>query len=375
MSEFVCDKCNYITFKKSLYIKHTTSLKHAKNCILINVQSKKKEDGNAVINNIYITQPAVSNAKEPCNRQKPFVCECGKEYAYRQNLYRHHATCFVYIQAVQDDMDEENQPEPLPKKEEANKPQITPELILQLIAENQELKQMLANQYNEYMEKIEKQNEKLEKKLEKNNELLERHREEYMANQSQIVEYCKQPKRSFNLNMFLNVQCKDAINLSDFARELEIKMAETEQLGKVGYVNGITQIVMNRMADLGVNKRPIHCTDVKRETLYVKDEDKWDKDNENKKIKDLIERVAMKNYKTLSILLKSPTYMLDDDFDKKMHLTYQVNGGCSSNEERERNNEKILRMLSKELLLDKLETDIEEKTNGMITANITEEEG
>lgn len=337
MSEYVCEKCNYITFKKSLYMKHTMTQKHAKNCIFISIERH--------------------------------ICECGKEYTYRQNLYRHRTVCAVYMEAIKTDEGSIHE-----EKEKAQKPQITPELILQLIAENQELKQMLATQYNEYMEKIEKQNEKLEKKLEKNNELLERHREEYMANQSQIVEYCKQPKRSFNLNMFLNVQCKDAINLSDFARELEIKMAETEQLGKVGYVNGITQIVMNRMADLGVNKRPIHCTDVKRETLYVKDEDKWDKDTENKKIKDLIERVAMKNYKTLSILLKSPTYMLDDDFDKKMHLTYQVNGGCSSNEERERNNDKILKMLSKELLLDKLETDIEEKTNGMITADITEEE-
>lgn len=344
MSQFICIKCNYITDKKLLYTKHTTTQKHTKNyCVFI---------GGEVIEH--------------------HTCECGKEYTYRQNLYRHQNVCPIHHDYIQTS---KRLPNMHQERREAEKPQITPELILQLIAENQELKQMLASQYNEYMEKIERQNEKLEKKLEKSNELLERHREEYMANQSQIVEYCKQPKRSFNLNMFLNVQCKDAINLSDFARELEIKMAETEQLGKVGYVNGITQIVMNRMADLGVNKRPIHCTDVKRETLYVKDEDKWDKDNENKKIKDLIERVAMKNYKTLSILLKSPTYMLDDDFDKKMHLTYQVNGGCSSNEERERNNEKILRMLSKELFLDKLETDIEEKTNGMITANITEEEG
>lgn len=341
MTQYICTKCNYITHKKILYIKHTATQKHAKNCVFM-------------------------------SGTEQHICECGKEYTYRQNLYRHRMVCAVNIESNRINETRRIVEE---KQKEPDKPQITPELILQLIAENQELKQMMATQYNEYMEKIERQNEKLEKKLEKNTELLERHREEYMANQTQIVEYCKQPKRSFNLNMFLNVQCKDAINLSDFARELEIKMAETEQLGKVGYVNGITQIVMNRMADLGVNKRPIHCTDVKRETLYVKDEDKWDKDNENKKIKDLIERVAIKNYKTLSILLKSPTYMLDDDFDKKMHLTYQVNGGCSSNEDRDRNNEKILRMLSKELFLDKLETDIEEKTNGMVRVDISEEEG
>ncbi len=104
----------------------------------------------------------------------------------------------------------------------------------------------------------------------------------------------------FNLNLFLNDTCKDAMNISDFLGNMNVKIDELEYIGHNGYVNGMTKIIMERLKDMDITKRPIHCTDIKRETMYIKDQDEWSKDtDELTKLRKILTRITMNNYRTV----------------------------------------------------------------------------
>ena len=106
--------------------------------------------------------------------------------------------------------------------------------------------------------------------------------------------------KAFNLNFFLNETCKDAMNIMDFVDSIKIQLSDLEKFGEIGYVDGISKIIMNNLNSLDETKRPVHCTDTKREVMYVKDEDKWEKEADNKpKIRKLIKHVTHKNTKLL----------------------------------------------------------------------------
>jgi ribosomal protein L37AE/L43A len=106
--------------------------------------------------------------------------------------------------------------------------------------------------------------------------------------------------KSFNLQFFLNETCKDAMNIMDFVDSIKIQLSDLEKFGEIGYVDGISKIIMNNLNSLDETKRPVHCTDTKREVMYVKDEDKWEKEADNKpKIRKLIKHVTHKNTKLL----------------------------------------------------------------------------
>jgi hypothetical protein len=103
--------------------------------------------------------------------------------------------------------------------------------------------------------------------------------------------------QKFNLNFFLNTTCKDAINMSEFIQTIEVQMNELENIGHNGYVAGMTDIILSRIKDLDISKRPLHCTDLKRETMYIKDQDEWNKDTTEKSyLRKAIAMVAKKNY-------------------------------------------------------------------------------
>lgn len=281
-----CELCHFTTPRQSHYERHVKTKKHL------------------ITHGIYM---------------ECIQCECGKEFVCRQNLRRHKQTCGA----------QSREPEPTSTSSAET---ITPELILQLVNENKELKQMLIQQHAELLSR-------------------------YTETQTQLMEYCKQPKQNhtFNLNLFLNVHCKDAVNLSDFIRDLEVQLSETEAFGKLGFVEGIARIVMHRMSYLGLHKRPIHCTDMKREVIYVKDEDKWDKDVEHAKTKQLIEKIQFRNLRTLNSLIPPDSFVLDaPDYNKKYAIIRNTAGGMTAHE-CEKNHEKIMHLLTKQLFLEKHE--------------------
>jgi hypothetical protein len=131
--------------------------------------------------------------------------------------------------------------------------------------------------------------------MEQHNKILE------LSNQVSVVNMnTNNTHNQFNLNFFLNETCKNAINITEFIENIDIQMKELENVGKHGYVTGISNIILDRLKDMEVSKRPLHCTDLKRETMYIRNENEWNKDTEEKTtLKQVIGEVAKKNYRKI----------------------------------------------------------------------------
>ena len=191
------------------------------------------------------------------------ICECGNIYSYHSGLIKHKQKCKL------------QKKESIP--EICNNSQITPELIVELIHQNKELQQTLIDQNKTIME--------LAQKAGNNNN----------NNNSN--------NKTFNLQVFLNETCKDAINLTDFVNQIQVSISDLEETGKLGYAEGISKVFIKNLNDIDYSNRPIHCSDSKRETLYIKDDNQWIKDDEQKtNLTKAIKQVASKNIKKISIL-------------------------------------------------------------------------
>ena len=187
--------------------------------------------------------------------------------------------------------------------------------------------------------------------------------------QTQIIELCKDKNitninscnninsnnKTFNLNVFLNEYCKDAMNITDFVDSLKLQLSDLENVGKLGFVEGISNIIVKNLKAMDVNKRPVHCSDSKREVMYIKDEDKWEKENDEKqKLRKAIKKIANKNSKLLpQFKEKYPdcvksTSPYSDKFNK---LIIEAMGGSGDNDmEKE---DKIIRKIAKNVVIDK----------------------
>ena len=161
---------------------------------------------------------------------------------------------------------------------------------------------------------------------------------------------------NFNLQFFLNEQCKDALNIMEFINQLQLNTTDLDMVGRVGYSEGISKLFIRGLKELDVFKRPVHCSDLKRETLYVKDKDSWEKDSDEKnKMKTAIKYIAAKNFKQINEWReKNPE---SDDYDSKKHMDYHQivihSMGGATKEEDENNYNKIIRNVAKESVIDK----------------------
>jgi len=201
-----------------------------------------------------------------------------------------------------------------------------------------------------------KQNQEIKEMLLKQNE--------------QLIEYTNRPviihqninnntTNHFSLNVFLQEKCKGAINMSDFVRDLPIEMNDLEMVGKIGFVEGISRIIMNELRQLDIYKRPIHCTDTKRETIYIKDRDMWTRDTESKEhTKRVIEKVANKNMNKIPEWRKrnpGSEIMNTKEHDLNMSIMIQSLGGLggTTKQRTEKNQDKIIKLLAKEIGVDR----------------------
>jgi hypothetical protein len=150
----------------------------------------------------------------------------------------------------------------------------------------------------------------------------------------------------FNFNLFLNEKCKDAINLTDFIKSLEITMEDIEMCHQKGIVNSISDTLVNALSNMDIYERPIHCTDKKRSTLYIKDNDKWDKDREQVKIKQVIDNISYKQFIKFKEWLKSNP---DDELNLKVlqHITSDIS--------EDKTYKKIINQLSQEIYVNEIE--------------------
>jgi hypothetical protein len=202
--------------------------------------------------------------KEDKKDKKTYHCKCGKKYKYRQGLYTHQLNCNENTNEFNENTNHNEK------------------LILQLIAQNQELMNLLTNKNEETKALVDTIKEIIPKIGNNNN----------TTNNNTT-------NNKFNLNVFLNEDCKDAINFSDFIKNLKVSPEDLENQTQLGYVNGITKLFLDNIKELGVNKRPIHCTDKKRNTLYIKENDEWNKEGSQECIVKGIQDITRKTHATL----------------------------------------------------------------------------
>jgi hypothetical protein len=161
--------------------------------------------------------------------------------------------------------------------------------------------------------------------------------------------------KTFNLQFFLNETCKDAMNIMDFVDSIKLQLSDLEKVGEVGYTQGISNIITTNLKALDVTQRPVHCTDKKRETMYIKDENKWEKeDEENTRLRKAIKRVAHKNIRLLpQFREKYPEYKnsLSKISDKYDRIALEAMGGDGENETDKET--KIIHNISKCVVIDK----------------------
>jgi hypothetical protein len=337
---FYCEKCDFKCSKQSNFNVHLLTRKHQ----MITNDNKK--------------MPKIAE-----KRQTRLSCHCGKTYQYRSGLSRHRTLCQIPEPAKQNSfeisMDSLTNAvvspyanthiivppyNPHPEIE----PSETTKIIMEILRDNKEFKNLLIEQHKVMLELV--QNTQSVSVYNENN-----FSNSTIASNNTNINNNSNNKQ-FNIQFFLNEQCKNAINLSDFVENLQLNFDDLENVADKGYVDGITQIFMNGLKELDIYTRPVHCTDVKRETVHVRENNIWIKDTPDQaKIKAAIRRIAFRNVQQISKWNKEhPDYKVLDsnDFNRSFQIMKQslgntIPGGV------EKNNDKVAKNLLKAVYLDK----------------------
>ena len=294
--KYFCEKCDYQTDNKKDFTKHLSTAKHK---MIVN-DSKNPQ-------------------KIPKSQNNQFVCVCGKIYKYDSGYYRHKKVCNVNHIPIFEDIQHDN----------AVVTKSSPERVdtmFELIKQNQEFKELIVEQNKQIMELAQKPT---------------------TINNNQ----------KFNLNVFLNEQCKNAINMSEFLENMELDLEDLTETSRLGYVGGISRILINKLQELDIYKRPLHCTDMKRETLYIRENDEWSKENHSKhKMTELVNKVANKNCKNIRQWTdEHPEYQVFDSPENMeyVRLTQAVLGGLGD-QECKQFKDKIIKSVIKEVMVNKI---------------------
>ena len=304
---FECNLCDYKSSNKYDYEKHIKTIKHK--------------------NNILATKtPILATNLSQKSPDHNFLCyNCNKHYKDKTGLWRHSKKCkFVKNNEIEDNEIEYNEIE---ETNLEDKKQIRTnnkdELIAYLMNETKELKNLILD---------------IAKK------------DTYTINNTHTNSHNK----SFNLNFFLNETCKDAMNITDFVDSIKLQLSDLEKVGELGYVEGISNIIVKNLKQLDITQRPVHCTDKKRETIYIKDEDKWEKDDEKEKMHKIVRKIADKNARMLPKFKEAhpdcnkAASKYSDAYNKI--IVESMGGSGDNNFEKE---EKIIKKVSKEVMIEK----------------------
>jgi len=278
---FNCETCSFVCCKKSNFNTHLQTVKHKR---MTKDDEKMKKDA------------------------KAYICDCGKQYKYRQGLHVHKTKCT-------------SKNETLDITAAANTNDL---LIRDLIAQNNEMMAMLITQSKE----LQKCPTTINQTTNNNN------------------------NQRFNINVFLNETCKDAINFSDFVKNIQISYEDLENNAQLGFVNGISKIFLDNLKQLDVNERPIHCTDVKRETMYIKDENIWTKQTDDDKLQKAIQTVSYRSMgKLAEWKQENPDYKdADSEFSQRcLDIQRQTLAGS----DRGVYYPKVIHALAREVVVDK----------------------
>jgi len=319
---FECEKCAYVTSNKKDYTKHLTTAKHKKLTMLTEKIPKV---------------PTI------------LTCEiCDKQYKSRTGLWQHQKKCTIKQEPIEEPVEET----PI---ETSQNPPMVPDMnvFIDLLKQNQEFKEFMVEQSKQIQEMQVNMQETQQENQELQKQLIEAVKVgQHIENQTNI----NNNNQKFNLNFFLNEQCKDAINMSDFLENMELNLEDLTETGRLGYVGGISRILVNKLQELDVYKRPMHCTDMKRETLYIKENDEWEKHaNSREKMSKIIGQVANKNCRNIPQWQEEhPESQVFDTPEniEYMNICNASLGGFGEDENRQYR-DKILRSVVKEIAINK----------------------
>ena len=155
-----------------------------------------------------------------------------------------------------------------------------------------------------------------------------------------------------DIHMYLNEHCKEALNIRDFINSLQITFDDLNQTAETGLIEGVTSTMIKGLEKLQIHERPIHCSDSKRDIMYIKDQNVWDKDNNNEKLKKSIEEIADKQLQTFCSLENNDPYYLESEEEKNKYVNFVGNASIDLNEDKKKMN-KIIKIIGKEVYLHK----------------------
>jgi hypothetical protein len=304
---YECICCNYVTSHIRDFTKHNNTTKHIK--------------------------------KHQNNKIQHICIQCNKEFNTQSGLWKHKNKCIINEKEKEKEKEKEEEEE---LQNVFTPTSITPDIFMEVVKQNKELQNKL---------------------LEQNKQLLEQNAEQ----QKQLIELASKPQsiinnnntsnnQQFNLQFYLNETCKDAMNIVDFVNSLQLTTDDFETTGKLGFIDGISRIFIKELKKLGKEKFPIHCTDFKRETVYIKDNDIWEKENDEKKrVKWAIDTIAQLNLNQLQQWQEKYPECRENNTPANEHFfkLARVALGGFGKEEEDKFREKIMRNVLKEVVLDK----------------------
>jgi hypothetical protein len=322
--KFVCDLCDFKCCKQNEYNRHIDTIKHK-----------------MVIN---------GNKKTPNGGDENFSCICGNTYKYRPGLTRHKKVCVMVAKGLYQTSDNKNYmitgndfKQELENNNEkniiispSNHVTITSEMFMTLIKNSEEMMKVIKEQ----QEQIKEQHEQMITIIPK------------IGNTTNNNNTTNNTTNNFNLNVFLNEHCKDALNITDFIDSLKITLEDLLFSKTNGISRGITDVMIKGLKELDIHKRPIHCTDIKRDIMYIKDEDKWCKDENHEMMKNTIVKIADKERTALQQwAFDNPDWMETER--KQLDYLTMVRSICEPIENYDNYERKILKNLGKEIQIDK----------------------
>lgn len=315
MNNLYCKNCDYTTSSRKDFNKHILTKKHK-----------------------YNNYNKITTKKSPDHNME---CVCGKSYGYRASLFNHKKKCPMVIGESLSDVTKNdkrcNKSSDIPNIEHVigeniimgDKINITTEMFMKLMNENQEMMKIIKDQQNQINEIIPK-----------------------IGNITTNNMTTNMMNNNFNLNLFLNEKCKDALNMSEFIESLKITLEDLQYSRSNGLVQGISNVMIRGLKELDIYKRPIHCTDVKRDTMYIKDKEKWEKDDTHEKIRNTIIEIANKERNAISVWVEQNPNWFDTEETQIEYLTL-INKICDPIENDIKNEKKIIKIISKEIVLNK----------------------
>ena len=295
IENFDCELCNFTCSKKSNLNIHLSTNKH--------------------ISNLKLNEENAENAENMINE---FKCKfCNKLYKARNSLWYHEKKCTNIIPENNNVIQDAS----------ANEIKVLTSLVLEVVKSNQDLQKQMID---------------VCQKIQPSNSIINTNSHNNTTNNN---------NKTFNLNFFLNEQCKDAMNINDFVKSIQIEMSDLERIGKVGYVEGISKLILEKLRETDIYKRPLHCSDAKRETMYIKENDVWNKDESltNEKLIKFVKDVDNKNYDFLMAYALENRDVFNGESNLNTPFLYMVKNSTRDAE----GVKKVIKKIIKEVLIKK----------------------